>query len=157
VGGFGAPGLGAAAGFGAPGLGPAAGLADAAGATGVSAGAGAGAGAAGAGLGAGAGAGAGVASVLRGAGAGAGAGAGVDSAGFWAAGFAAGLGALFAGDFSAAPLSDEPAAPPAGNLSRIRRTTGGSSVDDAERTYSPADFSSPSRVLLSTPSSFASS
>jgi hypothetical protein len=41
--------------------------------------------------------------------------------------------------------------------SRNRRTTGASIVEDAERTNSPISCSVPRRVLLSTPSSLASS
>jgi hypothetical protein len=44
-----------------------------------------------------------------------------------------------------------------GNVSRILRTTGGSMVDDADRTNSPFSFKWLSSILLSTPSSFASS
>ena len=49
------------------------------------------------------------------------------------------------------------AAGAAGKASRRRRTTGGSMVDDGDFTNSPSSFSLLSRVLLSTPSSFASS
>ncbi len=105
--------------------------------------------------------------------AGSGAGAGVFfGAGFWAAG-ASGTSAAGAGVF-AAGFGPGVGAPEllvcaaafaggvdvlsaAGNLSRMERTMGGSSVDDAERTYSPADFNSASKTLLSTPSSLASS
>ena len=44
-----------------------------------------------------------------------------------------------------------------GNVSRILRTTGGSMVEDADRTNSPLSFRWLSNILLSTPSSFASS
>lgn len=44
-----------------------------------------------------------------------------------------------------------------GNVSRILRTTGGSMVEDADRTNSPFSFKWLSKILLSTPSSFASS
>jgi len=43
-----------------------------------------------------------------------------------------------------------------GNFSRIVRSTGASSVDDAELTYSPASFNAARRSLLVIPSSFAS-
>jgi hypothetical protein len=45
----------------------------------------------------------------------------------------------------------------AGGFSRILRTTGGSMVEDADRTNSPCSLRWASSVLLSTPSSFASS
>ena len=44
-----------------------------------------------------------------------------------------------------------------GNVSRILRTTGGSMVEDADLTNSPFSFRWLSNILLSTPSSFASS
>ncbi len=47
--------------------------------------------------------------------------------------------------------------PSRGKVSMILRTTGGSMVDDADRTNSPWLFKCASSVLLSTPSSFASS
>ncbi len=54
--------------------------------------------------------------------------------------------------------TDAPApASSAGNDSRILRTTGGSIVDDADRTNSPCSLRCWSNVLLSTPSSLASS
>jgi len=48
-------------------------------------------------------------------------------------------------------------APSAGKASLNLRTTGGSIVDDAERTNSPISWSLAITALLSTPSSFASS
>lgn len=45
----------------------------------------------------------------------------------------------------------------AGICSRRRRTTGGSTVEDADRTNSPISWSLVITTLLSTPSSFASS
>ena len=45
----------------------------------------------------------------------------------------------------------------AGMASRRRRTTGGSTVDDADLTNSPISWSLVMTTLLSTPSSFASS
>jgi hypothetical protein len=69
--------------------------------------------------------------------------AGFGAAGRAAAGFAAGVGCA--------------AALPAGYRSRSVRTTGGSIVEDAERTNSPSSFSLVMMVLLSTPSSLASS
>jgi hypothetical protein len=45
----------------------------------------------------------------------------------------------------------------AGKISRSLRTTGGSTVDDAERTNSPSSLSLVMTTLLSIPSSFASS
>jgi hypothetical protein len=80
--------------------------------------------------------------------------AGADGAGagFWgAAGVALGVAALAAGFLS------PPEAPSRGKVSMILRTTGGSMVDDADRTNSPWLFKCASRVLLSTPSSLASS
>ena len=62
-----------------------------------------------------------------------------------------------------ATLALAPAAGPpvvassAGNVSRILRTTGGSMVEEADRTNSPCSFKWLSKILLSTPSSFASS
>jgi hypothetical protein len=44
-----------------------------------------------------------------------------------------------------------------GIASRSRRTTGGSTVDDADRTNSPISWSLVMTTLLSTPSSLASS
>src|SRR5690348_5999984 len=49
------------------------------------------------------------------------------------------------------------AAPPDSNVARSRRATGASTVLDADFTYSPSSCSLASTVLLSTPSSFASS
>jgi hypothetical protein len=49
------------------------------------------------------------------------------------------------------------AASGAGKISRSLRTTGGSTVDDAERTNSPSSVSLVMTTLLSMPSSFASS
>ncbi len=98
---------------------------------------------------------------LAGAGAASAAGAaGSTGAGFSAAGLGAGLGAPGPGAAFAGCLEGACAAgSPDGvlNLSRIMRSTGASSVEDADRTNSPADFSSDSRVLLSTPSCLASS
>jgi len=71
-----------------------------------------------------------------------------------------------AADFLAAavftPSLPSAAGPPTaatsvGNVSRILRTTGGSMVEDADRTNSPFSFRWLSKILLSTPSSFASS
>jgi len=76
------------------------------------------------------------------------AGAGSTTGGFGAAGRAA---AGFAAGLVCA------AALPAGYRSRSLRTTGGSIVEDAERTNSPSSFSLVMMVLLSTPSSLASS
>ncbi len=52
-----------------------------------------------------------------------------------------------------------PSLPAAGvdSFSFSRRSTGGSTVDEAERTNSPMSFNIVRTVLLSTPSSFASS
>jgi len=47
--------------------------------------------------------------------------------------------------------------PSLGNLSFRRRMTGGSTVDDADRTNSPISFNVARTVLLSTPNSLASS
>lgn len=71
-----------------------------------------------------------------------------------AAFFAAGPGAGF---FAAGAGASTGSAEAAGWVSRSLRTTGGSIVDDAERTNSPSSFSVVIRVLLSTPSSLASS
>jgi hypothetical protein len=49
------------------------------------------------------------------------------------------------------------AVPPDSNVARSRRATGASTVLDADFTYSPSSCSLASTVLLSTPSSFASS
>ncbi len=98
--------------------------------------------AAGAGVGAGAAAGLAGAAELA-----AGAGVGLAAAGL---GAAAGVGAgaaAFSGALSPALLY----------CSRRRRTTGGSMVDEAERTNSPMSFSFDRTSLLSSPSSLASS
>jgi len=131
----GPPGRGAP-GRGAPGVG-AAGRARPGSATGA-----AGAALAATGVGAGAGA-------ALGAGAGAGVATGAGAAGLTAAGAAsaAGLGAAFLGAGAAA----------AGNASRSRRATGGSTVDDALLTNSPSSLSFARTSLLGTPSSLASS
>jgi hypothetical protein len=65
------------------------------------------------------------------------------------------LGALVAGAGAADLVPDEPLPPASFSLSR--RTTGASSVEEADRTNSPMSFASARTVLLSTPSSFASS
>ena len=78
---------------------------------------------------------------------------------------AAAASGCFAADFlavDAAPALAATAGPPAeassaGNVSRILRTTGGSMVEDADRTNSPCSFKWLSKILLSTPSSLASS
>ncbi len=68
---------------------------------------------------------------------------------------------FFATGFFAASLTSaaglSAAARSMGNVSRILRTTGGSMVEDADRTNSPFSFRWLSKILLSTPSSFASS
>ena len=74
----------------------------------------------------------------------AGAGRALDGAG--AAGAAGALGAGGATEL-----------PPDSKLARSRRATGASTVLDADFTYSPSSCSLASTVLLSTPSSFASS
>ena len=72
--------------------------------------------------------------------------------GFGAPGFAAGLAAFFAPvDFS--PSAEEESA----NASFTRRTTGASSVEEAERTNSPMSWSFSRTFLLVVPSSLASS
>ena len=63
-----------------------------------------------------------------------------------------GAAAFFAG-FGAGAAS----AAGAGKISRSLRTTGGSTVDDADRTNSPISVSLVMTTLLSMPSSFASS
>ncbi len=138
------------AGRGAPGRGalpPGRGAADwAAGAASAGAAGAAGAGAAGA-------AGAGVAGA-------AGAGAAASAAGFAAAGLGAAgraAGAAFAGAASLAGAAAFSAGAELLYFSRIARSTGASSVEDADRTNSPAAFRSSSRALLVTPSSLASS
>jgi hypothetical protein len=68
---------------------------------------------------------------------------------FLAAAFFAG--AFFAGFASAAGFTT------GGNFSRNFRTTGGSTVDDAERTNSPISWSFARTSLLSMPKSFANS
>src|SRR5699024_9675480 len=161
--GFGAAGLGAP-GFGAPGLGAAA-------RSDLPSGAEASAGSAGLGAAA-----AGVAPGL-----GAAAGAGRSASGAWAGvdvceealgpGFAPGLGAGFAPGFGAPGFAADLAAdffsppedfaPSAGaesaKASLTRRTTGASSVEEAERTNSPISWSFSRTFLLVVPSSFASS
>jgi len=94
-----------------------------------------------------------VGSDVRGAGAGA-----ADFEG--AAALGAGLGADPApgvAAFLAAFFASPPEACSLGNVSLILRTTGGSMVDDADRTNSPWFFRCASKTLLSTPSSLASS
>jgi hypothetical protein len=51
----------------------------------------------------------------------------------------------------------DPAAVPSGKASRSLRTTGGSMVDEADRTNSPSSWSLAMAALLSMPSSLASS
>jgi len=68
----------------------------------------------------------------------------------------AGAGAAGAADAMGAADSIV-AAPPDSNVARSRRATGASTVLDADFTYSPSSCSLASTVLLSTPSSFASS
>ncbi len=63
-------------------------------------------------------------------------------------GLRVGVGAWRAGSLAELPLD---------NFSFNRRSTGGSTVDEAERTNSPMSFNIVRTVLLSTPSSFASS
>ena len=89
--------------------------------------------------------------LTTGAGAGATGLAGTASSGAGAAGLAAFAGAFFAG----AAAGAAGAASPSASLSL--RTTGGSTVDDADFTNSPRSFSFARTVLLSTPSSLASS
>lgn len=135
---------GRAAAFDSPGFGFAAGLASAVFSAGAALAAGFGAGFA-AGLTAAAFAGASVA------------GASVGASGFDAA-LAAGFAGLFAAVFGAVFCAGASLpAPDAGNASRSLRTTGGSIVEDAERTNSPSSVNFPMMVLLSTPSSLASS
>jgi hypothetical protein len=55
------------------------------------------------------------------------------------------------------PPFDAPLPPFAGKASRSLRTTGGSMVEEADRTNSPISWSLAMTTLLSTPSSFASS
>lgn len=62
---------------------------------------------------------------------------------------AIGDGATFAASLLAASPSEEP------KCSRMRRTTGASSDDDAPLTYSPCSFSQASNSLLGMPNSFA--
>jgi hypothetical protein len=149
---------GAAAGLGAAGRGPGVGPAGfraeaAAGASAVGA-----AGSWGAAEAAGAAAGASAGASTSGAGSEAGAGwaAGAGSAGsgaFRAPGLGADL-VVLAG--AAARAAAGASAVFGGNFSRMARSTGASSVDDAELTYSPASFSAPRRSLLVIPSSLAS-
>src|SRR5699024_8057320 len=74
--------------------------------------------------------------------------------GFGAPGFAAG----FAADFFSPPEDFAPSAGPASAKAPLtRRTTGASSVEEAERTNSPISWGVPRRCLLVVPSSFASS
>ena len=120
--------------------------------------AGAGAAAAAAGwTGAWTGAGAGAAGAGGGVSARTGAGAGVDGAG--ADGAGADGAAVFTAVWAPFPLPFPLAAPrsSAGNDSLMVRTTGGSMVDDADRTNSPLSLRYVKSVLLSTPSSLASS
>ena len=76
-----------------------------------------------------------------------------------AAGFGSPLEGFFgaAGFFFAAGSAGASCSGFAGNASRRRRCTGGSMVDDADFTNSPSSFSFAITVLLSSPSSFASS
>lgn len=107
----------------------------------------------GAGAGAGAGRGAGVApdrgtaSAAAGRGAGAGAAVVVE----------AGLGAAGPAGLEAGADAGAGAGASAGKASRRRRTTGASTVEEADFTNSPSSLSLASTVLLSTPSSLASS
>src|SRR3712207_9203272 len=64
---------------------------------------------------------------------------------------------LFRSPLDPRPFDVAPSPPPAGYRSRSLRTTGGSMVEDAERTNSPSSPSLFMMVLLSTPSSLASS
>ena len=73
----------------------------------------------------------------------------LSTAAFLAAAFLAG--AFFAGFSSAAGFAT------GGNFSRNFRTTGGSTVEDAERTNSPISWSFARTSLLSIPTSFANS
>jgi hypothetical protein len=77
------------------------------------------------------------------------------TAGAGAAPSAAGCRAL-AAVFAAFALPGS-AAPLGGSASRNLRTTGGSTVEEADRTNSPSSWSLAMTTLLSTPSSFASS
>jgi len=91
--------------------------------------------------------------------------AGVAAGAAWLAGAVAAGAAAFAGAESAGGLKFAAADPAgariggagAGNCSRSRRATGGSMVDDALLTNSPISLSLARTVLLSSPSSFASS
>jgi hypothetical protein len=65
--------------------------------------------------------------------------------------------AVFAAVFVAVFVVPEAAAPSGGSASRNLRTTGGSTVEEADRTNSPSSWSLAMTTLLSTPSSFASS
>jgi hypothetical protein len=85
---------------------------------------------------------------------GAGLAAGPDGAGRAGAGVGAGGAAGAAGADGAGGAA---IAPPDSKLARSRRATGASTVLDADFTYSPSSCSLASTVLLSTPSSFASS
>ncbi len=69
---------------------------------------------------------------------------------------ATGLAARFTGLGATAGAAAAPL-PAEGNASLRRRTTGASMVDDADFTNSPMSFRRASSVLLSVPSSFASS
>ncbi len=64
---------------------------------------------------------------------------------------------FLAADFLAGAFGALSAGAAAGSESRSLRTTGGSTVEDAERTNSPISVSFAMTVLLSTPSSLASS
>ena len=105
----------------------------------------------------GAGAGAGAAGAGGGVSARTGTGAGVDGAGVEGAG--ADGAAVFTAVWAPLPLPFPLAAPRSsgGNDSLMVRTTGGSMVDDADRTNSPLSLRYVKSVLLSTPSSLASS
>jgi len=65
--------------------------------------------------------------------------------------------AFLAADFAGAFFSGVSVGAAAGYNSRILRTTGGSTVEDAERTNSPNSWSFTRTTLLSMPSSLASS
>ena len=81
-----------------------------------------------------------------------------DAGSAFGAGLAGGFGVADLGRAGASFLAGAGAAESvSGNASRRRRWTGGSIVDEADLTNSPSSFSFARTVLLSTPSSFASS
>src|SRR4051812_5911353 len=98
-----------------------------------------------------------VAGLSAGAAVGSAAGAGFSAAGLAAAAFLGGAGGAATGAAGPAAAAAAPPLASAGKALLSLRTTGGSTVDDADRTNSPISWSLVMTTLLSTPSSLASS